>query len=94
MQLLKIRAVTFLYITGFYWFTASTSFANPDVTLARAFTNTFAGIRPADAPGFMAAQLAGAFAAKFLFPWLVPSLPKQAPDVVMPHSERIVIRGR
>ena len=49
-----------LYITGAYWFTASTSFANPAVTVARALTNTFAGIRPADAPGFIAAQLAGA----------------------------------
>ena len=52
-----------LYITGAYWFTASTSFANPAVTLARALTDTFAGIRPADVPGFIAAQLAGAAAA-------------------------------
>ena len=94
---LRTEAVPFavgLYITGAYWFTASTSFANPAVTLARSFTNTFAGIRPADAPGFMAAQLAGAFAATFLFRWLVPSLPKQAPDVVVPHSERAVSLGR
>jgi len=83
-----------LYITGAYWFTASTSFANPAVTLARAFTNTFVGIRPADAPGFMAAQLAGAFAATFLFRWLVPSLPKQAQDVVVPHSEKELSHGR
>ena len=47
------------YITGAYWFTASTSFANPAVTVARALTDTFAGIRPADAPGFILAQLAG-----------------------------------
>ncbi len=47
------------YITGAYWFTASTSFANPAVTIARALTDTFAGIRPADAPGFILAQLAG-----------------------------------
>lgn len=60
------------YITGAYWFTASTSFANPAVTLARAATNTFAGIRPQDAPGFIAAQLAGAAAATLLFRWLVP----------------------
>jgi glycerol uptake facilitator-like aquaporin len=46
------------YITGAYWFTASTSFANPAVTVARAFTNTFAGIRPSDAPGFIGAQFA------------------------------------
>ena len=60
------------YITAAYWFTASTSFANPAVTLARAATNTFAGIRPADVPGFIAAQLAGAAAATALFQWLVP----------------------
>jgi len=58
------------YITSAYWFTASTSFANPAVTLARAMTDTFAGIRPTDAPGFIAAQLAGALAAAILFPWL------------------------
>ena len=46
------------YITGAYWFTASTSFANPAVTIARSFSDTFAGIRPADAPGFILAQLA------------------------------------
>jgi glycerol uptake facilitator-like aquaporin len=62
-----------LYITAAYWFTASTSFANPAVTLARAFTDTFAGIRPFDAPGFILAQLIGAFAATVLFRWLVPS---------------------
>lgn len=89
---LRSEAVPFavgLYITGAYWFTASTSFANPAVTLARAFTNTFAGIRPADAPGFMVAQLAGAFAATFLFRWLVPSLPKQARDVIVPHDKEV-----
>ena len=61
------------YITAAYWFTASTSFANPAVTLARSVSNTFAGIRPADAAGFIAAQLAGAFAATALFRWLMPS---------------------
>src|SRR5262249_6737648 len=60
------------YITAAYWFTASTAFANPAVTLARAATNTFAGIRPADAPGFIAAQLCGAIAATALLRWLVP----------------------
>jgi len=70
------------YITGAYWFTSSTSFANPAVTLARAASDTFAGIRPADAPGFIVAQLAGAMAATFLFRWLVPSLPKDAANVV------------
>ena len=58
------------YITGAYWFTSSTSFANPAVTLARAASDTFAGIRPVDAPGFILAQLAGAFAATLLFRWL------------------------
>ncbi len=86
---LRSEAVPFavgLYITGAYWFTPSTSFANPAVTLARSFTKTFAGIRPADAPGFMVAQLIGAFAATLLFRWLMPSLPRTAPDVVVPHS--------
>jgi len=59
-----------LYITGAYWFTASTSFANPAVTAARALTNTFAGIRPADTPGFIAAQVAGAAVATLFFRWL------------------------
>jgi glycerol uptake facilitator-like aquaporin len=94
---LRTEAVPFavgLYITGAYWFMASTSFANPAVTLTPAFTNAIAGIRPADAPGFIAAQLAGAFAATFLFRWLVPSLPKQARDVVAPHGETAVLHGR
>jgi len=65
------------YITAAYWFTASTSFANPAVTLARAASDTFAGIRPADAPGFIVAQVAGAAAATALFRWLVPALPKE-----------------
>jgi glycerol uptake facilitator-like aquaporin len=60
------------YITAAYWFTASTSFANPAVTLARSVTDTFAGIRPADAPGFIVAQLLGAAAATGLFRWLLP----------------------
>src|SRR4051812_10197316 len=75
------------YIAAAYWFTASTSFANPAVTLARALTDTFAGIRPADVPGFIVAQLAGAAVATILFRWLVPSLPQSAERVVMPRSE-------
>ena len=71
------------YITAAYWFTASTSFANPAVTLARSASDTFAGIRPADVPAFIVAQLAGAGAATALFRWLVPSLPTVAPAVVM-----------
>jgi glycerol uptake facilitator-like aquaporin len=58
------------WITAAYWFTASTSFANPAVTLARAATDSFAGIRPADAPAFIVAQLAGAALATALFHWL------------------------
>lgn len=80
---LRSSAVPFAvgaYITGAYWFTASTSFANPAVTLARAASDTFAGIRPSDAPGFIVAELAGAMAATLLFRWLVPSRPKEAAD--------------
>lgn len=62
------------YITAAYWFTASTSFANPAVTLARSFTDTFAGIRPQDAPVFIVVQLAGALAATYTFRWLVPAV--------------------
>jgi glycerol uptake facilitator-like aquaporin len=61
------------YITAAYWFTASTSFANPAVTLARAVTDTFTGIRPEDVPAFLAAQLAGAALAATLFRWLEPT---------------------
>lgn len=60
------------YITAAYWFTSSTSFANPAVSLARAASNTFAGIRPADAPGFIIAQLLGAAVATAVFCWLYP----------------------
>jgi glycerol uptake facilitator-like aquaporin len=63
------------YIAAAYWFTASTSFANPAVTLARTMTDTFAGIRPQDAPGFIVAQFMGAALATVLFQWLVPSAP-------------------
>jgi glycerol uptake facilitator-like aquaporin len=61
------------YITAAYWFTASTSFANPAVTIARALTDTFAGIRAADVPGFVIAQGIGAAAAIALFRWLIPT---------------------
>jgi glycerol uptake facilitator-like aquaporin len=60
------------YITAAYWFTSSTSFANPAVTLARCLTDTFAGIRPTDALPFMAAQLVGAITATFIFRWMIP----------------------
>jgi glycerol uptake facilitator-like aquaporin len=59
------------YITAAYWFTASTSFANPAVTVARSITDTFSGIRPVDVPGFILAQVAGAIAATLLFGWLL-----------------------
>ena len=62
-----------LYITSAYWFTSSTSFANPAVTIARALSDTFAGIAPADAPGFVVAELIGAVAAAYLFGWLFAS---------------------
>jgi len=74
------------YITSAYWFTASTSFANPAVTIARAFTNTFAGIRLADVPPFLVAQAIGAASATILFRWLVPSLRDTADVVVMPPA--------
>lgn len=82
------------YITGAYWFTASTSFANPAVTLARSMTDTFSGIRPVDVPGFIVAQLAGAVAATALFAWLVPRLPAQAKDVVVPHPHEGTVRDK
>jgi glycerol uptake facilitator-like aquaporin len=62
-----------LYITAAYWFTSSTSFANPAVAIARSLTNTFSGIRPIDLPGFIAAELAGALAARWLTNWLLRS---------------------
>jgi glycerol uptake facilitator-like aquaporin len=76
-----------LYITAAYWFTSSTSFANPAVTLARAASDTFAGIRPVDAPAFIVAQLLGAFAATAVFRWLIPTLPARADDVILPHPD-------
>jgi len=74
------------YITAAYWFTASTSFANPAVTLARAASDTFAGIRPIDVPGFIAAQMIGAMAATWLFHWLVPAISEGASEVLMEHN--------
>jgi glycerol uptake facilitator-like aquaporin len=67
------------YIVAAYWFTASTSFANPAVTIARAFSNTFAGIRPVDVGGFVLAQAAGALAGALVFAWLVPAHAPTAP---------------
>jgi glycerol uptake facilitator-like aquaporin len=73
------------YIVAAYWFTPSTSFANPAVTIARSLTDSFAGIRPLDAPMFVVAQLAGAFAATALFAWLAPASRATAEAVVVPH---------
>jgi len=75
------------YITAAYWFTASTSFANPAVTIARSLSDTFAGIRPADAPLFILAQVLGALAATFLFRWLVPRLSSSAKDLLVRHQD-------
>lgn len=69
-----------LYITAAYWFTASTSFANPAVAVARSLTNTFSGIRPVDLPGFMIAELLGAVCALSLMTWLLrPAQPVETP---------------
>jgi glycerol uptake facilitator-like aquaporin len=76
------------YITAAYWFTASTSFANPAVTLARAATDTFAGIRPHDAPFFIAAQFAGATAATAFFRWLVPAT-RSAIESAVPSDDAV-----
>jgi len=75
------------YITAAYWFTSSTSFANPAVTLARSMSDTFAGIRPIDVPGFIGAQLLGGFAATALFRWLTAPTPQKAGDVLAPNKK-------
>jgi glycerol uptake facilitator-like aquaporin len=77
------------YITAAYWFTASTSFANPAVTIARCLSDTFAGIRPSDVSWFVAAQFLGGIAATLFFRWLVPDLQVRANEVLLAHdSER------
>lgn len=86
---LRSSAVAFAvgaYIAAAYWFTSSTSFANPAVTLARSASDTFAGIRLQDAYAFIAAQLLGAAVATALFRWLLPELPQRAQSVVVPHA--------
>jgi glycerol uptake facilitator-like aquaporin len=75
------------YITAAYWFTASTSFANPAVTIARSLSDTFAGIRPTDAPLFLIAQFFGAIAATFFFRWLVPGLGTGANKILLAHDQ-------
>lgn len=74
------------YITSAYWFTASTSFANPAVTMARSLSDTFSGIRPSDVPSFLLAQVVGAIGATLLFRWLVPNLPSATSRVLLPQS--------
>ena len=74
-QITAVPYAVAAYITSAYWFTASTSFANPAVTIARAASNTFAGIRPDDVAAFVMAQLLGAAAATWLFRWLLPPPP-------------------
>jgi glycerol uptake facilitator-like aquaporin len=74
------------YITAAYWFTASTSFANPAVAISRSLSDTFSGIRPIDVPLFVIAQIAGALAATFLFRWLSPDLQAQSKNVIVAHS--------
>ena len=74
------------YITSAYWFTASTSFANPAVTVARALSDTFAGIRATDVPPFLAAQIAGALVATFLFRWLLGGLHSTADKILVAHQ--------
>ncbi len=71
----SVPALVGAYIMAAYWFTASTSFANPAVTVARSLTDTFAGIRPADAPGFIAAQIIGAALAAWFFRWMARDVP-------------------
>ena len=86
---LRSNAVPFAvgaYITAAYWFTASTSFANPAVTIARCLSDTFAGIRPMDVPWFVVAQILGGIAATLLFRWLVPNLQGRAKDVLLAHG--------
>jgi len=75
------------YIVGAYWFTSSTSFANPAVTLARAATNTFSGIRPFDVPGFIVAQLVGAVVATVFFGWLLRDKAPLALDLMANAGE-------
>ena len=80
------------YITAGYWFTASTAFANPAVTLARSLTNTFSGIRPMDVPGFVVAQLVGAAVATVLFRWMLTS--KHNSRAQEDSYKEMVSRGR
>jgi glycerol uptake facilitator-like aquaporin len=86
---LRNNAVAFAvgaYITAAYWFTASTSFANPAVTIARCLSDSFAGIRPIDVPWFVIAQFVGGIAATVVFRWLAPNLQLRAREVLAAHD--------
>ena len=80
-----VAAAVGAYVTAAIWFTSSTAFANPAVTVARTLTDTFTGIAPLHAIPFVIAQLVGAVGATFLFRWLVPALPRLADDAVLPE---------
>jgi glycerol uptake facilitator-like aquaporin len=85
----SFQAVAFAvgaYITAAYRFTASTSFANPAVTIARCVSDTFAGIRPTDVPWFVIAQFLGGIAATLVFRWLVSNLQFRAKEVLLAHD--------
>ena len=78
------------YIGAAYFFTSSTSFANPAITVGRMFSNTFAGIAPSSAPGFVAAQIVGALVTLAVIAVLYPNMtPSQASDIVVPHDDRV-----
>ena len=81
------------YIAGAYFFTASTSFANPAVTIARAFSDTFAGIKPSSVPAFVVAQLVGAALAVLVVRVLYPGIEREAVDVVVPHDGAVAREG-
>lgn len=84
----RVALLVACYITAAYWFTASTSFANPAVTMARAATDTFSGIRPADVAGFILAQLAGAGAATFMLRWFARNSADLGKKVVQSTVQR------
>jgi glycerol uptake facilitator-like aquaporin len=75
------------YIGAAYWFTSSTSFANPAVTVGRVFSDTFAGIAPGSVPGFVVAQVIGAFVGVVIVAYLYPGIGQAADDVVVPHDQ-------
>lgn len=89
-----LPAAVGLYIGSAYWFTSSTSFANPAVTIARALSDTFSGIAPADASGFIVAELLGAVAASYFFGWLFAEPAAEAKDSPSPREQRAGGRSR